>query len=131
MIQEGLYAQLFDNSALGALCGGRIFEVVAPDDLAQYPCVAYVCVGGASEPSFTSSGVLRQRVEVSCFAVDYSVAAQMRAAVIAALDGWQQLLTDGTNVLEATILNPGTDFCSEQRIFRCMAEFYILYTLPG
>jgi hypothetical protein len=58
------------------------------------------------------------------------VARAIRAAVIAALDGWSATLSDGTRVLDTTVLNPGTDFCSEQRIFRCMCEFYVLYTLP-
>ncbi len=130
MIQEGVFALLSADAGVSALVSNRIFGVVAPDDLALYPCIAYSSVGGASDPSLSSSGVLRQRLQVDCSALDYPTAAQIRAAVIAAMNGWQELLSDGTNVLNAVLLNPGTDFANEQRLFRCMVEFYILFTLP-
>ena len=47
------------------------------------------------------------------------------------LDGWSQKLDDGLDVITSLLLNPGTDMVSEERIFRCMVEFYILYTLPA
>jgi hypothetical protein len=137
VIDAGLYALLAANSGVQALVGDSIFAGVAPDDLAQYPCIAYSLVGGSSEPTMNSSGVIRGRVQIDCFAAAPSgssspgtVAAAIRAAVIKAVNGWQQLLGDGTNVLDAELLNPGTDFVSEDRIFRAMCEFYILYTFP-
>lgn len=130
MMQEGIYALLSTHSAVTALIGNRVYAAIAPDDLALYPCADYKCVGGSSEPTTDTPGVLRQRLELNAFATDYATAAQIRAALIAALNGWQTLLPDGTRILDAILLNPGTDFCSEQRIFRCLVEFYILFTLP-
>ncbi len=137
MIEAGLYALLAADAGVTALVAGRIFQGAAPDDLEQYPCIAYSLVGGSSDPTMQTPGMIRQRVEINGFAAaaangssPATVAAQIRAAAITALSGWQQTLGDGTNVTNAYLLNPGTDFVSEQRIFRCMCEFYVLYTLP-
>ena len=131
MITEGLYALLAADSGVSAIVGARIYYVEAPPDLTKYPCVAYRLVGGNSNPTFNTSGTLRSRVEIDAYAINGSVADELRGAVINAVNGWQQKLGDNTNVLDAILLNPGTDFCSEERIFRCMCEFYVLYTLPS
>jgi hypothetical protein len=137
MVDQGLFALLAADPGVAALVPqGQIFAGDAPDDFALYPCISYSLVGGSSAPTLSTSGVIRQRIEInSCAAQPANnlspgtLAAQIRAAVITAVNGWQQKLPDGTNVLNATLLNPGTDFISEQRIFRCMCEFYVLYTL--
>lgn len=138
MIETGLYALLAADAGVSALVAGRVYSGAAPDDLAQYPCVVYSMVGGSSEPTLNTPGMIRQRVQIDGFAASPSgantpgtIAAQIRAAVIAALSGWQQTLGDGTNVSNTVLLNPGTDFVSEQRIFRCMCEFYVLFTYPN
>jgi len=137
VIDAGLYALLSGNSAVAALVGAQIFAGDAPDDISQYPCIAYSFVGGSADPTMATSGMIRQRVQIDAFAAlpsgglsAGSVAAAIRCAAIKAVNGWQQLLSDGTNVSNAVLLNPGTDFVSEDRIFRCMCEFYVLYTLP-
>ena len=142
MIDAGLYALLSSNSALTSLLASvngqpAIFAGAAPDDLAMYPCVSYAFVGGSSDPTMGTPGMIRQRIEINGFAgmpsgglSAGSVAAAIRSAVIKAVNGWQQVLSDGTNVSNAVLLNPGTDFVSEDRIFRAMCEFYVLYTLP-
>jgi hypothetical protein len=125
-----MFAVLAGNSGVTGLVGERFFEGDAPDDLAQYPCLTLALVGGSSTPTLNTSGTVRQRVELNGFALTYPAADAIRSAIIAALNGWQETLEDGTNVLETSLLNPGTDFVSEQRIFRCLVEFYVLYTLP-
>lgn len=130
MIQEGLYSLLANNGGVRSLINGRVYPVLAPDDLAQYPCISYSCVGGSVAPTLDTSGVLRQRVELNALAQDYATAANIREAIVAAINGYQGRLDDGTRILNTVLLNPGTDFCSDQRVFRCMAEFYFFYTLP-
>ena len=125
-----MLAQLAATSAVTGLIGARVFEGAAPPDLQQYPCASFALVGGSSDPTLNTSGTVSQRVEFNGFALDYPTADAIRSAIIAALNGWQEVLSDGTNVLETALLNPGTDLVSEQRIFRCMVEFYVLYTLP-
>ena len=138
MIDEGIYSLLAADAGVSALVDGRIYAVEGPPDATKMPYVVYRFVGGLASPTLSTSGVLRQRVEVDAYAAASSaglqpgtVAAKIRRAVIAALNGWQQTLSDGTRVLDTYLVNPGTDFCTEQMIFRCMSEFYVDYTLPA
>ena len=131
MIQKGIFAELAADTGIASIAGDRFFEVASPPDLTQFPCLVLTLVGGAVEQTLSTSGVVRQRVEISAFAIDYATAATLREAVKSVLDGWSQKLDDGLDVITTLLLNPGTDMVSEERIFRCMVEFYILYTLPA
>lgn len=131
MIDQGLYALLAADAAVSAIVAGRVFRMKAPPDLTQLPCLVYSFVGGAAEPTLRSRGVYRQRVQMDALALDADTVAQLRTATLTALDGWTATLDDGTRVLDTQVLNPGTDFADEDRIFRCMAEFYVWYTNPA
>lgn len=140
MIEEGLVALLTaanGGDAIDTYVAGDVFGDSAPPDQTALPCLCYSLVGGASEPTLNGPGVIRQRIEINALAMQpaggigpRAIAGKIRAAVIARLNGWQHTLTDGTVVLNAVLLNPGTDFVTEERVFRCMCEFYVLYTLP-
>jgi Protein of unknown function (DUF3168) len=133
MMQEGLYSLLAADAGVSALVGANIFQIEAPDDLSFYPCATYKCIAGTTEDTLDGCHVIRQRVELAGYAAGPGAgakAARIRAAIIKALDGWKQTLADGTDVKGVELINPATDFCSEQRIFRCMCEFYVLYS-PG
>jgi hypothetical protein len=144
MIEEGLVALLQANNGGDAIDtyvtpAGGIFGDDAPPDLASMPCITYAFVGGSSDPTSNTSGVLRQRVELNAQVVNpanslspRAIAGKIRRAIILRVNGWQEnnVGGDGTNVLNAVLLNPGTDFVTEERIFRMMCEFYVLYTLP-
>lgn len=134
MIDQGIAALLAANAGIAALVGQRIYRMKAPPDLQQLPCLVYSFVGGAAEPTLTSRGVYRQRVQVDALAWGNgadATAATLRAEAIAALDGWTSVLADGTAVINTTVANPGTDFVEDEEIFRCMAEFYVYYTNPA
>jgi len=132
LIQAGFIALLKNDSATSALIGAKIFQGATPPDLTQYPCASFKLVGGSGNPTFRTSGVNRQRVEFNGHATDYPTADAIRTAITNALDGWTQKLDDGTNVITTLQANPGTDFePGEARIFRCMVEFYVLYTQPS
>lgn len=132
MIQEGLFARLSADAGVQALIGTNIFEVEPPPDLSQYPCGSYKCVGGSSGLGFDNSDVTRQRIELNGYSFNsYGEAAKIAAAMAAAIDGWTAALPDGNTVINTVSLNPGTDFVTEQRCFRCMREFYVDYTQPS
>jgi hypothetical protein len=130
-MDKGLYALLAADSGIAAITA-NVFRGAAPPDPQRYPCLTYRFVGGASEPTNDTSGVIRQRVEVNALSFDPEQASDLLAAAIACLNGWQAELGDGTNVLNTLLLNPGTDIDDgEDLLFRRMAEFYVLYTLPS
>jgi hypothetical protein len=131
VIDEGLYALLSNDPGVIAIAGQKIYQVSWPTDLSMLPCVVYSFVGGSVDHTLDTSGVVTQRVELNALSLNASEAARLRAAVITAMDELPGLLPDGTNILNAELLNPGTDFAGEDRVFRRMCEFYVLYTLPN
>lgn len=132
MIEEGLVALLKTSSPLVAIVGSNIFFGDAPPDLADYPCVAYKGVGGSSDSTFKTSGVTRQRIEIDGMSFKSPGQAALIASIVYNLvDGWEQVLGDGTTVINTVTLNPGTDFVTEQRMFRRIVEFYVDYTQPA
>lgn len=131
MIGAGIYAQLTGNAAVAAIIGARVFSSVGVPDQTQLPCLVVSLVGGAVAPTLTSSGVIRQRVQIDALSLDSDQCDALSDAVIAAMDGWSGAQSNGANVLDTLIANPGTEFADEERIFRQMTEFYVLYTLPA
>jgi hypothetical protein len=53
-------------------------------------------VGGSSDPTFTTSGPQRLRIEFDCYATSYAAADALRSVIRTILDGYQGLLSDGT-----------------------------------
>jgi hypothetical protein len=132
MIQEGMVAKLLADPGVSAIAGLNVYAMLAPDEsLLFYPCVSYSFVGGSQELTFTNRGYRQQRVELNAHAMSYAVAAQLRAAIIVALQDWKAVLSDGTDVIGTNLVNPGIDFLGDDRIFRCLVEFYVNYNSPN
>jgi hypothetical protein len=132
MIDEGLVSLLTFSPGVAGIIGDRVYQVEPPVfDPALYPCLSYKFVGGAADPTLNTSGTIRQRIELTAHSQDASEAANLRVAVIKAVNGWCGRLSDGTHVLNTYLLNPGTDYFGEDLVFHRMCEFYVLYTLPS
>lgn len=131
MIDAGIVSVLSGDATVTAICATRFFQMDAPPDVAEMPCLTYMFVGGSSQPTLGTSGVIRQRVQLDAHSLDADKAKDLSAAIVNALLGWSGTLTNGVHVLLTELLNPGTDFVNEQRIFRRMVEFYVSYTLPA
>jgi hypothetical protein len=131
LIQEGLVARLLADPGVSAIAGRNIYAMLGPSDSqANYPCVSYSLVGGSEFLTLRNNGNEHQRVELNALAFTYAAAAQLRQAVIFALRDWKEVLSDGTDVTGTFLANPGIDFGSEDRIFRCLVEFYVDYNSP-
>ena len=132
MIQAGIFNLLSQNSSIAAMAGSnpaRIWPVLLPED-PTLPAITYHVIGGASMPTLSTSGMQRLRMQFDCWGADYDDAATLRAALIAALNGYQGTLSDGTYLQYAQLIGPGTDFFEDApRTFRCLCEFYLLYDL--
>lgn len=128
MLAEAIFARLAADAGVTALVSDRIFGGLASDNGTDYPCADYSFIGGAVETTLDNLDVFEQRVELNGLSFGgYDEASKIRAAITAALNHWTEDLADGTRILDVTIVNPGTDFVSEQRCFRCLVEFLILY----
>lgn len=127
-LPAGLFSLLTADSGIAALIGTRVYPVMLPED-PTLPALLYKFVGGASSPTLTTSGMQRSRLEIDCYGATYDDASALRSAVIAALNGFQDELGDGTYLQNAELLNPGLDFFEDEpRQYRCMVEFYLFYT---
>lgn len=136
MIDEGLVALLAADTGVQGILGfsaaGSIYQSVMPEDRTLLPCIVYQFVGGSSTPTLGTSGVQRSRVQVDCWATTADASKQLADAVRKALNGYQGTLQDGTPLLDAWILSPGTDYFSDDsRFFRRMLEFYLMYTFTS
>jgi len=132
MIDEGLVSLLAGDAGVKAILAsgdaGSIYQMVVPEDEAQYPCIGYQFVGGASGGTFNTSGMQRSRVQLDCWAIRPEDGMHLAEAVRKALNGYQGLLSDGTYLSNAVLIHPGVDLFSDQsRFFRRMLEFYLLY----
>jgi hypothetical protein len=129
VIEQGIFSLLSTDSGVSSLAGTRIYPIELPEG-ATLPALVYKDVGGSSSPTLSTSGAQRLRLELDAYGNSFADAANLRKAVITALNGFQGVLSDGTNLLTADLINPGLSFFDDEpRQFRCMAEFYLLYSL--
>jgi hypothetical protein len=130
MFQEGLVALLKADAGVSALCS-HFFAVEASDDPTKYPCVSYALVGGTSDHTLDGKAPNFSRLELSAHSLaSYAEADKIRAALMAAVDGWRATLPNGFRVENAELVNPGTDFVSVQGVFRCLCEFRVFFNFP-
>ena len=114
MIESLLYSVLST-----ALPGSRIFPLILPDE-PTLPAAVYSIVGATANPTLSTSGLTRYRVEISCYGQTYHDAVTLRSAARAALNGY----SDHNMVISWT---SNTDyFVHEALQYRCCAEFSLL-----
>ena len=130
MIQNGIFNLLSTNGSIAALIGSnpaRIFPVLLPQD-SVLPALTYHLVAEPVDPTFTTSGMARARIQFDAWGDSYSDAASLRAALTTVLHGLKGTLSDGT-IVDNTLLLGATDFFEDDpRQFRCMSEFYMWTT---
>jgi hypothetical protein len=105
-------------SAVTAICGTRIYPLALPTD-PTLPAIDYRFVGGANQPTMSTDGVQRYRVEVNCWGNTYSDAVSLRYAVVKALSGYQ------AGTMNIQYLMPQDLFDEELLQCQAMAEFYV------
>jgi len=126
MIEQGLYTLLAATSTIAAMVGTRIYPLILPE-ASVLPALTYQVVGGHSSATFDTAGMTRLRMQFDCWGADYLDAITLRVALIAALNGYQGLLSDGTNLQNAQQLQNVDFFDHEARYYRAMTEFYLYF----
>src|SRR5581483_12336771 len=124
MITQGIFNLLSQDAQISALIGQRIIPVLLPE-ACDLPAVTYQIVGGSSSPTFQTSGMQRLRMQFDCFGKNYSDATLTRDAIRKLLNGYQGLLSDGTFLQNADLIQSVDFFENEALIYRCMIEFYL------
>ncbi len=132
MIQDGLYSLLSEDPKLSAIVGDRITPVLLPEG-STTPALTYMVAGGSSDPTFSTSGMQRLRVQFDVHAdpkdkAGYRAAIQAREALRLLLDGYRGMLSDGTYLQNAQRIQDIDYFDDGPRQFRCSSEFYFWFT---
>jgi hypothetical protein len=126
MFEAGLYSLLAGEATISALVGTRVTPVRLPIG-SPMPALTYRIIGGASEPTFESSGMQRVRVQFDAFGDTHLNAAALRDAVRKFLNGFRGPLSDGT-VVQSFDLIQSMDYDEQySREFRCMVEMYAYF----
>jgi hypothetical protein len=138
--QAGLYALLVGNSELntltdlGQIIGGRLTPVLLPED-SVLPAMVYHLIGGRSAPTFSGSGAQVLRVQFDAYSSatsgTYDQAASAREALRCLLNGYSGMLSDGTELQAAELIQSIDFFENDARQFRCMSEFYLYFNFPS
>lgn len=130
MLAAGLYALLAGETTITAIVGTRI-EPIELSIGQTMPALVYKFVGGASSPTFETSGMQRVRVEFNCFAGSHLQADTLRETIRKFLNGFRGALSDGTKLQNADLIQNMDLFEQDARQFRCVSEFYLYFVFPN
>lgn len=125
-VKAGLFSLVTGNAAVSALIGTQMYPITLPEP-PTLPAIRYHVAGGSELPTFDTAGMQQWRFQFDCVAVDADTADALRSALIACLNGYVGVLSDGTR-LSARFLGPLEFFDSDPRQYRCAAEFYLNFT---
>lgn len=106
MLTDGVVAYLNTQVSVTGLVGDRIAPPPAPENLAQYPCIAYQQASyGAEITNDGPTGFSRARVVLDCFGIRKTDANAVADAVRKVLQAFAGDLPDGTTVNSIDIVN--------------------------
>lgn len=150
LIEEAVYQLLSANAGVTALASGRIFAGVLPQDLQNYPAIAYRAPATGNRMNRRTIQVMEggcslvaQRIHVFSAAKgkrDYGPAAELDAAVCGALEDYQGTVSiPASSPLEsiyvqgifATTLAHAYGFDDKTQTHNFVTEFEIHYTDPN
>jgi hypothetical protein len=126
VIEDGLFNLLSTSTQIAALCKTRIYPVLLPT-APTYPAVRYQIISATPRPTLDTSGFQRWRIQFDCFGANYSDAASLRGALMKLLNGYQGVLSDGTNLQNVEFIQLMETFADDARTYKCSVEFYLYF----
>jgi hypothetical protein len=130
MIDEGLWNLLTTSAQVSSLCGTRIYPEVRPTN-PVYPLIEMKEISGVGRQTWATSGMQRDRYQFDCYAATKGAAAVLRDAVRQVLNGYNGLLSDGTFLQNAWLINRISGYRDDPRIYVSTIEFYVLYNFTN
>jgi hypothetical protein len=124
MIEAGITAKLDADPGVSALVGAGVMPLTLPPGFTAFPAITYAVLPDKQVILLDGSmGELHSRLRFRCHALTYAAAANLRAAVHAALDTFAGPLADGT-IVQAVEPSDGADFyIAESKVYGCICEF--------
>jgi Protein of unknown function (DUF3168) len=118
MLEQNIASVLTAQAAITSLAATRVYPIVLPTD-PDLPALTYQIVGGSSNPTLSSAGMQKIRLQIDCWGDSYGDAVTLRDAVATSLSGYQD-----ANV-QFLFLSKHDDFDHELLQYRAIIEFYI------
>lgn len=120
MIEPLLYQALSESSQITALAGNNIWGLTLPEN-STLPALTYQIISCVTDPTFSTVGQRKYRIQIDCWAESYLASVSLRGAVIQTLDGYQD------DALGSAWLLQQIDFFDQHGLeYRASCEFYIL-----
>jgi hypothetical protein len=136
VIEEGIYQLVANNSGVQSALSGRsvsdsgIYPMRAPSEPIA-PFAVYRLVSDAQQNLLTDvNGVVKRRIQFSCFGPTAAAAITLSRAIIAVLNGFAGTLGDSqttrvTQILKDNDLDSDAD---DPALFLRMIDFLVFYT---
>jgi hypothetical protein len=119
MIETTLQTLLTTSAPIRAITTS-VYPVTLPKGI-ETPVIwiSWKTVTSVSNPTFTTTGITRTRIQIDCWAARYLDAANLRAAVRSVLDGYH----DGSIAIQSL---SDTDIYDDVLLeYRAILEFYV------
>lgn len=139
-VESAIYSHLSGVVAVTALVSTRIYPNVAPQGV-TLPYIVQQRVSRRGFPNLAgSSGMVRQRHQLDCFATTQASIDTIVTALRTALDGWRNTAmgTESLNVLSITLEDARDSYQapsdgSDIGVHRASLDFIVLYgeTIPS
>jgi len=126
MIGKVIHNALIQDSDVSALVGARVYPIIIPEDVNNYPILTYQIQNLNSEITKGTSITLSGNVEITCYAEKYSEIQDLVQKVIKALDRNITTKTiDGQTVNSSTFENYSDGFEESKQLFEANLTFYM------
>ena len=128
MILQGLVSLIASDPAYTTAMSGNVYPMLLPEGTSVG--TTFRVVGGSSDPTFTTSGPQRLRIQFDFYAPTYAQADAGRNALRTLLDGYEGLLSDGTylqNCIHIQLIDHPYDY--EAKLMRLGSEYYLFFNL--
>ncbi|MGA9851843.1 MAG: DUF3168 domain-containing protein [Gammaproteobacteria bacterium] len=130
MIEDAIFTVLNTNDGVSALIDGRIYPALLPQE-PTYPALTYTFISETPSPAMGADiGIVRRRLQVSCWAVSMTGAQGVADAVTTALSRYMGTVTGdwGSMTIEDVYRMGVHDLFDEQaRKFQRAVDFEVIY----
>ena len=125
MTEAGIFRRLTADAAVNALAGTRVYPLVLPDE-GPMPAITYQRISPGR--SYTTTGrveLARIRLQIDCWAEEYSQVKALFAGVLASLECFRGTLPEGTYVDTIQLDSASDLYDSVSRLYRVTSDFFV------
>lgn len=125
MIEQNIYSVLSSATAITDIVGSRIYPLVLPTD-PTLPAITYSTVASVSNPTMTTRGLTRSRIQIDCWTEGdsaYLSGCTLRDAVIKTFAGYRDAN------FTSQVLTTRSEFDHELLQYRAIVEIYVWFAL--